>query len=162
MMKKRKLNIPLIIILIISVSACNGIYENGNELGKDVNKYVPQITVKELKTKIDSNLDFLLIDVRQSNEYEQGNIEGSTLIPRGNLEFYISDSLFWEEQFMYAPQKKDEIVIYCLSGGRGALATQSLINLGFENVKNLSGGFSAFDPNHKTEPAKKEGGACGD
>ncbi|MCD6556594.1 MAG: rhodanese-like domain-containing protein [Bacteroidales bacterium] len=162
MMKNRNKLIPIIICSAVLFFSCNGIYENGSELSKDVNNYIPQISVNELKTKIDSNQEFLLIDVRQAVEYESGNIEGSMLLPRGNLEFLISDSLFWEEQFMYAPEKDDEIIIYSQKGERAALAVQSLINLSFKNVKNLTGGYSAYDPNHKAEPVKKESGACGD
>ncbi len=156
-------NIKIIIsILVLSVfiSGCTGIYENGKELAKDVDRFVPQISVDSLKTKIERGDEFLLIDVRQISEYNKGSIDIATLIPRGELEFLILSDGYWEEQFMYVPNKDDEIVIFCKDGKRGTLATQALIQIGFTKVRNLTGGFQAFDPNHKAEEPKEEGG-CG-
>ena len=160
-MKKKIIIIPIFLLLLIALFSCEGIYENGKELATDVNKFVPQISVDSLKAKIERGDEFLLIDVRQLNEYNGGNIDIATLILRGELEFQILNDAFWEEQFMYAPKKDDEIVIYSQKGNRGALATQALIQVGFKNVKNLTGGFDAFDPNHEAGAEPEEEGGCG-
>ena len=160
-MKKKIIIIPVFLLLLITLFSCDGIYENGKELATDVNKFVPQISVDSLKAKIERGDEFLLIDVQQPNEYNSGNIDIASLIPRGELEFQILNDAFWEEQFMYAPKKEDEIVIYSQKGNRGALATQALIQIGFKNVKNLTGGFDAFDPNHETGSEPEEEGGCG-
>ena len=53
------------------------------------------------------------------------------------------------------------IIIYCAKGARGALAAESLLNLGYKNVLNLEGGYGAFNPNpDKNAPVEEEGG-CG-
>ena len=143
------------------MTACTGIYENGKELANDVDKIVPQISVDSLKAKIERGDEFLLIDVRQMNEFNQGSIEIASIIPRGELEFLILNDTFWEEQFMYVPKKEDEIILFSNSGKRSALATQQLIQIGFTNVKNLTGGFEAFDPNHEASAEPEEEGGCG-
>ncbi|MEA2041338.1 MAG: rhodanese-like domain-containing protein [Bacteroidota bacterium] len=158
----RNLKTILIILTISILTACSGIYENGGELASSVSNDIEQITVADLKIQVDSAEDFYLIDVRQKDEFLKGNIEGSFNIPRGILEFTISDSLYWEEQFFYSPLKDDEIIIYCKSGARGKLATYTLFKLGYTNVKNLVGGAKAWDPelvNSKNEPEPDSG--CG-
>ncbi len=131
------------LFIIILFSACSNIYENGKELAADTKPYIEEITVDELNLKIENQEEFLLLDVRQPAEYQKSNIPGSILIPRGTVEFKISDDAFWEEEFLYTPLKEDAIIIYCKKGARGILATKTLSELGFTNVKNLSGGISA-------------------
>ncbi len=160
-MKKKIMMIPIFMLFLIALFSCEGIYENGEELATEVNKFVPQISVDTLKAKIERGDEFFLIDVRQPEEYHGGNIDIATLIPRGQLEFQILNDAFWEEQLMYAPKKEDEIVLYSQKGNRSALATEALIKIGFKNVKNLKGGFDAFDPNHKAGTEPKEEGGCG-
>jgi len=110
---------------------------------------------------IDNGEEFLLIDVRQPAEYEAGNITGSFSIPRGELEFLITDEMFWEEQFMYVPLKTDKIIVYCKAGDRGILAVQALQKLGFNNVYNLKGGYTAFAGDNVPVVKKAETGGCG-
>lgn len=156
-------------IYILSIAAsiilfnCTGIYEDGAELAKEKVKNISEISVDELKSKIENNEEILLIDVRQLNESYKGQIDGSTLIPRGTLEFNISDEDFWMEQFMYPPTKDStEIIIYCKSGKRGVLATESLMQLGYKNVKNLNGGYQAFNPNpDESDKIGSNSGGCG-
>lgn len=148
-------------VLIAGFAACSGIYENGKELADVARKNIKEIGVEELKVKIENLEEFLLIDIRQPAEYQAANIPGSFLIPRGVLEFKILDEAFWEEEFMYAPLKEDEIIIYCKAGDRGALAVKSLQQLGFTNVSNLAGGYTAFDPDPNTTAVAESDGGCG-
>ncbi|MBU0763313.1 MAG: rhodanese-like domain-containing protein [Bacteroidetes bacterium] len=142
---------------------CTGIYEDGTELAKDKQTGITEISVDELKAKITNNEDFMLIDVRQPGESYKGKIEGSVLIPRGLLEMRIGNEDFWMEQYMYPPLKDStEIIIYCKSGMRGVLATETLLQLGYENVKNLTGGYNAFNPNpDESDHAPAGSGGCG-
>ena len=91
------------------------------------------ITVQELKQKIDQGEKVVLIDVREPWEYNIAKIEGAQLIPLGTLstEFKKLDS-------------KSEIVIHCKMGMRSMDATQFLLQQGFTNVKNLTGGILAW------------------
>ena len=160
-MKQKHTTLLLIAFFAIIITGCTGIYENGKELAKDIDKFVPHISVDSLKAKIEKGDEFLLIDVRQADEYNQGSIDVANSLCRGELEFLINDDSYWEEQFMYAPKKDDEIILFSNTGKRGALATQQLIQIGFTNVKNLSGGFDAFDPNHEASTEPEEEGGCG-
>ena len=141
------------IILLTILTACNNnTYNNKYELVNAVKSQIKEITVKDLKEKIaKQEEEFTLIDVRQANEFKEGNIEGSVSIPRGVLEFKISDDTFWEEEFMYAPADTSLIIIYCKSGSRGVLAIESLKSLGYKNVSNLLGGYKAFTSNIRRE-----------
>ena len=161
MKNKRKLNILPAITFIIFLSACTGIFEDGNELAADCSKHINNITVDELNAKHENAAEFLLLDCRQSEEYAAGNIPGSFNIARGELEFKILDDDFWEEEFMYTPYKTDTIIIYSKSGGRASLAAESLIQLGFENVYNLKGGWIAFNGDNELIPIASSGG-CGE
>jgi rhodanese-related sulfurtransferase len=153
-------------ILVFSVSlltfSCVGIYEDGTELSDDLKGNVKSISVAELKKKIEKTEDFVLIDVRQPGDYYTANIPGSVSITRGILEFSIADTNFWEEQYMYVPEKNTEIVIYCKSGKRGVFATLALMQLGYKNVRNLEGGYDAFNPNQDPNAKPKaSSGGCG-
>ncbi|MBC8486590.1 MAG: rhodanese-like domain-containing protein [Bacteroidetes bacterium] len=150
------------LFILIFISGCTNIYENGKELAADTKPYIEKITVDELNNKIGNQEDFLLIDVRQPAEYKKGNIPGSILIPRGVLEFKIGDDAFWEEEFLYTPDKDAYIVIYCKKGDRGILAAKALNELGYSNVKNLSGGIIAWDPDFDFgSGTKQEESGCG-
>jgi rhodanese-related sulfurtransferase len=89
----------------------------------------------ELKEMLDSGEDILLLDVRGDDEHEIVHIEGSTLIPLHDLEDSV-DKL--------EPYKGKEIVVYCHSGIRSAMAQQYLEDLGFTSVRNLHGGIDAY------------------
>ncbi len=79
--------------------------------------------------------DFVLIDVREADEYEQGTIEGSRLVPRGLLEGNIA---------MIVPDRSTELILFCAGGARSALAAKSLIDMGYPNVSSMSGGFGQW------------------
>lgn len=162
MIKLKKVQWLPAFLLIIFICGCEGIYENGKELAADTLPYIQEITVDELNSKIENSEDFFLIDVRQPNEFEKSNIPYSTLIPRGLLEFKISDETFWKEEQWIVPEKDAEIIIYCKKGDRGILAAKTLMELGFTNVKNLKGGMSAWDPDLDSAGGEKQNeGGCG-
>ncbi|MGA9853503.1 MAG: rhodanese-like domain-containing protein [Gammaproteobacteria bacterium] len=80
----------------------------------------------------------VIIDVREPEEYAAGHIPGAIHIPRGVLEFKI-------DQFPVLHDRDRAIVLQCQGGGRSALATVALQELGFKNVSNLAGGFGAWN-----------------
>ncbi len=88
------------------------------------------ITVQELKEKLDKKEEFIFIDVREGYEYEEANL-GAKLIPLGTVAESIGD---------YDANKNDEIVIHCRSGARSGMAQQLFKEAGFTNVRNLTGG----------------------
>jgi rhodanese-related sulfurtransferase len=85
----------------------------------------------------DAEKDFILLDVREPKEVSAAKIEADNYmaIPRGVLEM----------QFIRKVNDLNTpIVVYCLKGSRGALATEALSQLGYTNVHNLKGGFLAW------------------
>lgn len=97
-----------------------------------------EITVEELKEKMDNQEDFQLIDVREEFEYETSNISGEH-IPLAEIIL---------EQNKISREKP--VVIHCRSGKRSAQAIMLLEQQGFDNLFNLQGGIlawrDAFDP----------------
>ena len=150
-----------VFFILILFSSCVGIYENGKELATDTKSYIQEISVDELNTKIENLEDFFLIDIRQAEEFQKGSLPYATSIPRGILEFKISNKEFWEEEQWHTPLKNSDIVIYCKKGDRGILATKILMELGYSNVKNLAGGIVAWDPEFDSGAAAEESGGCG-
>lgn len=88
------------------------------------------ITVEELKQKLDNKEDFLLIDVREDWEYQDFNI-GAKLVPLGTLQGALDDFDAWQNK---------EVVVHCKAGGRSAAAKDYMVKQGFTNVRNLLGG----------------------
>lgn len=91
-----------------------------------------EITVQELKEKLDSGEDFQLIDVREDFEYETSNI-GGLLIPLGGI-VIEADKV----------SKDKPVVVMCRSGKRSAAAIMQLEQLGYTNLSNLKGGILAW------------------
>jgi len=94
---------------------------------------VPTISVRELKSRMDNKEPLTLIDVREPYEYEIARIDGSRLIPLGELETHLSEL-----------PRAGALVLQCHSGGRSEHATRLLQEAGFENVFNLDGGIEAW------------------
>ncbi len=92
------------------------------------------ITVQELKERLDKGEQLNLIDVREPNEYEADNI-GAKLIPLGDLPYELDqlDGL-----------QDEEVIVHCRSGARSARAQQLLEENGFTNVRNVTGGMVAY------------------
>lgn len=88
------------------------------------------LTIQEL---IKNRTSFTVIDVRSNKDFEKGHIEDAINIPLGNLREKIS-------QF----PKDESIVVHCNKGVTGNAAQNLLINLGFMNVYNLSGGYKEY------------------
>ena len=86
--------------------------------------------------------DALLVDLRESNERDQnGVIPGAVHASRGMLEFYADPSSpYHREEFN--PSRR--IIFHCASGGRSALAADTVQQMGYKNVAHLDGGFKAW------------------
>lgn len=84
----------------------------------------------------------LLIDIREAREFEQGHLPGAIHISRGLLEFEILPAIARRGDITN-PEDCD-IVLYCGTGGRSALAARSLDAMGFTNVKSMDGGIVAW------------------
>jgi rhodanese-related sulfurtransferase len=79
----------------------------------------------------------LLLDVREPAEFDAGRLPGAINIPRGVLEFRIGD----HPQMSH---RDSDILIYCKTSGRAALAALNLQRMGYINVRSIQGGFDAW------------------
>ena len=95
---------------------------------------IPQITVDELKRKLDAKEDIFVLDVREPHEYLIANL-GAPQIPVGEVERRIGE---------LAAQKNREVIVHCRSGARSQKAALVLKQAGFTNVSNLTGGILAW------------------
>ena len=84
-----------------------------------------------------------LIDIREKGELDKtGRVENSHHIPRGMLEFWLDPESPYFKNGKLDMEK--EIVLFCASGLRSALAVKSLKEMGFENVSHIDGGFATI------------------
>ncbi|GMV67206.1 MAG: hypothetical protein KJ050_16565 [Candidatus Omnitrophica bacterium] len=96
---------------------------------------VTQITAADLKKKMDADEDFLLLDVREPNEFNIASIPTARLIPLSVIQSRLGELKGLEDK---------EIVVHCKLGGRSMQACQFLESLGFKNMVNLAGGIHAW------------------
>lgn len=89
-----------------------------------------QISGEEAKRLMDTETDFIIVDARTEEEFNEGHIEGAILIP----EYEISERAEKE-----LPNKDQLILVYCRSGRRSKIASQALADLGYTNVKEFGG-----------------------
>ena len=94
---------------------------------------IPEISPVELKTKLDAGEDIFVLDVREPHEFDICRIDGTTLIPLGQLPNRVNEL-----------NSADDIVVHCKSGKRSAKAVDFLQTAGFRKVRNLAGGILAW------------------
>ena len=111
-------------------------------LVEEAQKKIQTLTPEEVKNLVQKN-EVTLIDVRDVRElWKEGTIENSKHIPIGMLEFWLDP----ESSYYKANKIKDlkKMVLFCALGLRSALATKSLVDMGFKNVAHIDGGFDAL------------------
>lgn len=159
-MKKAYKYIMAIAVIMIAAN-CRGIYEDSKELASEYESQVSSVTLADLDAKTANGETFTLIDVRQADDFATQNIPGSVNIPRGVLEFQISDSTYWASQYMFPPAKEEEIVVYSADGSLGVLSAVALKQIGYKKVSNLKGGFKSANANSSGKTAPQSSGGCG-
>ena len=96
-------------------------------------KQIKTVNMAEFRALVDQNKAGMIIDVRQENEFEDGFVPGAINVPRGLIEFRI-----WKlVGFPNAVDMNKQMSLYCATGGRCALATKSLQDMGFTNVTSV-------------------------
>ena len=89
-----------------------------------------QITPTQAKSIMDSEKDYIILDVREQDEFDAGHISGAILIPYTEIENKVSEII---------PDKDKLILVYCRSGRRSKIAAETLTLLGYTNVKEFGG-----------------------
>ncbi len=100
------------------------------------NSFYGEIEPSELYNLIKEGKDIKLIDVRLPSEYEEGHIPGAINIPYQDIKEELPNRV--------DIKKEDFIVLYCKTGERAAIACEIITNMNYSNVKNLTGGISAW------------------
>ena len=116
--------------------------KSSQKLVEEANKTIETLSPEEVKNLMEKN-EITLIDVRDIRElWRDGTIEKSKHIPRGMLEFWLDPNSSYYQENKFDESKK--IVFFCAMGFRSALATKTLVDMGFKNVANANGGFDAL------------------
>ena len=116
--------------------------KSSQTLVEEAKKSIETLNSSEVK-KLKDKEEITLIDIRDIRElWKEGTIENSKHIPRGMLEFWLDP----ESSYYKTNKIKDlkKIVLFCALGLRSALATKSLVDMGFKNVAHVDGGFDAL------------------
>lgn len=103
---------------------------------------IKECTVSQAKHRLTP--ETLLIDIREAPEFNKSHIPGAVFSPRGLLEFEIHGLVArTSTNSDIAPEDRD-IVLYCGTGGRSALAAETLDKMGYCNVRSMDGGIVAW------------------
>lgn len=106
---------------------------------------VEEITPREVKDKLDDDVEFTLLDVREKDEWDRSRIVDAEHMSKGIIERDIEEEI---------PNQDEELVLYCGGGYRSALAADNLKKMGYREVLSLKGGFRAW--NEAGLPIEKE------
>jgi len=106
-----------------------------NDLIASVRKQAKEISLDELKRRIEAKEGYTIVDVREKEEYRGGFIPGAVSVPRGYLEQNIENRV---------PDKNAKIVTYCAGGTRSWLAAKTLSDMGYTNVEVANPGFTRW------------------
>jgi rhodanese-related sulfurtransferase len=109
--------------------------KNAHDLVLEAKKIITEVPENQAEKYI-GEAD-LLIDVREADEFANGHLAGAMNIPRGLLEFKMSGT----ETLM---ARDLNIVLYCKTSGRAALAAQTLQAMGYKSVTSIAGGIDAW------------------
>jgi rhodanese-related sulfurtransferase len=96
---------------------------------------IRQVTVAEVKQRLDQGESFYLVDVREDGEWAAGHISKAIHLGKGIIERDIEQAI---------PNASAEIVLYCGGGFRSALAAENLHKMGYENAVSMVGGFTVW------------------
>lgn len=105
------------------------------KLVHDAKKKIVETNVTEVKQRMDAGDEFLLIDVREDREWDNGRIPKAVHLGKGIIERDIEAKV---------PDHGQEIILYCGGGYRSALSADALQQMGYTNVKSMDGGFRGW------------------
>ncbi len=126
------------IVSLAGLTGCFGAAGGGNGNGNGSNatndssnsSSYQQVDAETAKELIDTEDDYVILDVRTQAEYDESHIPGAILIPHDTVTTAAEDAL---------PDKGQLILVYCRSGNRSKQASQTLVDLGYTNVVEFGG-----------------------
>ena len=105
------------------------------EIVEDARKRVKELTVDDVKAKLDRGEKFLLVDVREESEFARDHLPGSVHMGKGVIERDVEEKV---------PDVNAPMVLYCGGGYRSALAADNLQKMGYKNVFSMDGGIRGW------------------
>jgi sulfur-carrier protein adenylyltransferase/sulfurtransferase len=106
------------------------------EIMAEARKEIPEVSAQQVNELLKKNgKSPILIDVRESDEWRQGHLEGALPLPRGFLEIKVESAV---------PNKDAPIIAYCAGGVRSLLAAKAMKEMGYQNVSSMAGGYGAW------------------
>ena len=116
--------LTFLLLAMMLLTAC------GQDTEKDQGAVYMNITAEKAKKIMDSEEGYIILDVREQDEYDAGHIPGAILIPYTQIEEKANEML----------QDKDQLIlVYCRSGRRSKIAAEALAELGYTNIKEFGG-----------------------
>src|SRR5919199_1898822 len=107
---------------------------SGAEVIRQIKSQIDEVDPSEVRAHLNNGL--VLVDVRESEEWDAGHIPGARHVPRSYLESRIEGA---------APDRSERVVLYCASGNRSALAAHTLKEMmGYEHVESMTGGITLW------------------
>ena len=105
------------------------------KLVQDAKKNVKETNVADVKRRSDAGEKFVLVDVREDNEWANGHLPGAVHLGKGIIERDIVQRV---------PDANAKIILYCGGGFRSALAADNLQKMGYTNVESMDGGWKGW------------------
>ena len=102
---------------------------------EDAKARVREVSIDDVKGRLDRGDKFILVDVREESEYAKDHLPGAIHLGKGVIERDIEERV---------PELNTPVVLYCGGGYRSALAADNLQKMGYENARSLTGGFKAW------------------
>ena len=114
----------IFVLAVVLLTACG----QANEKPKEA--IYMNITAEQAKQMMDTEENYIILDVRTQEEYDEAHIPGAIVIPNTELEARAESEL---------PDKDQMILVYCRSGRRSKLAAEILVELGYTNIYEFGG-----------------------
>jgi rhodanese-related sulfurtransferase len=105
------------------------------KLVQDAKKHVKETNVADVKRRSDAGEKFVLVDVREDNEWAKGYLPGAVHLGKGIIERDIEQKV---------PDTGAKVILYCGGGFRSALAAENLQKMGYTNVESMDGGWKGW------------------
>jgi rhodanese-related sulfurtransferase len=105
------------------------------KLVQDAKKRVKETNVAEVKRRMDAGEKFVLVDVREDNEWANGHLPGAVHLGKGIIERDIEQRV---------PDANAKVILYCGGGFRSALAAENLQKMGYNKVESMDGGWKGW------------------
>jgi rhodanese-related sulfurtransferase len=105
------------------------------KLVNDAKTRVKETNVADVKRRMDAGEKFILVDVREDNEWARGRAAGAVHLGKGIIERDIEQAV---------PDPKTKVILYCGGGFRSALVADNLQKMGYANVESMDGGWRGW------------------